>query len=296
MALPRAVELIEADLLEDDLLSLVRRCDAVVHIATAIPNDTSAPDAWDAQLSPAHYRHQAAPGCRACLSCSALSPAELVIAYCDGGDAWIDERSPLDDSRARAEVCGPVIEMETMIREVEPQVLAWSILRGGSFVGAGTAASSLVERLRVGEATVAGDGSNFISPVNVADMAAAVAAALTGAPGGSTFNIVDEPLRYGDYVDALADLVGAARPRRIPKLPLPPSWRCTNAAAQSCPRWRPARADLAVCLGLCRRWLSRRSRRIELFCCRPILTRSPPATRTTLGGGRCPACLVPRYK
>jgi nucleoside-diphosphate-sugar epimerase len=85
---------------------------------------------------------------------------------------------------------------------------------------------------------VRGDGSNYLSAVNVADMASAVVAALERARGGGTFNIVDEPLRYGAYVDALADLVGAARPPRV-ALPLPPSWRCTNRAARVVLGWTP---------------------------------------------------------
>ena len=70
-------------------------------------------------------------------------------------------------------------------------------------------------------------------------MASAIAAALERAPACSIFNIVDEPLRYGDYVDSLADLVGVARPRRAADLPLPPSWRCTNKAARTVLGWMP---------------------------------------------------------
>jgi nucleoside-diphosphate-sugar epimerase len=163
----------------------------------------------------------------------------IVTAYRDGGNVWLDERAPLDDSPERAAICGPVIEMETMIREIEPKHLGWTILRGGSFVGSGTDQKMLVERLRAGSVVVAGDGSNYLSLVNAADMASAVTASLELAPPGSTFNIVDDPLRYGDYVDALADLIGVARPRRMPKQPLPPSWRCTNEAAQRVLRWMP---------------------------------------------------------
>ena len=126
-----------------------------------------------------------------------------------------------------------------MIREVRPQVLAWTILRGGSFVGGGVGEKTLVDQLRAGDATVAGDGSNYVSLINVADMASAVAAALESAPAGSTFNIVDEPLQYGDYVDALSDLIGVTRPRRAAELRLPPSWRCTNRAALATLGWMP---------------------------------------------------------
>jgi nucleoside-diphosphate-sugar epimerase len=237
--LPVGVELLEADLLEDDLHELVRGCDAVVHIATAIASDPSASGAWDltARLRTVGTRRllDAALGCRV----SRYLQQSIVMAYRDGGDAWLDEQALLDDSPERAAICRPVIEMEAMIREVTPPRLAWTILRGGSFVGAGTAERVLIERLRVGDIVVAGDGSNYLSPVNVADMASAVTAALELAPAGSTFNVVDEPLRYCDYVDALADLIGVARPQRAPKLPLPPSWRCTNEAARTVLGWMP---------------------------------------------------------
>lgn len=237
--LPAGVELIDADLLEDDLFELVRGCDAVVHIATAIPTDPSAQRAWDltARLRTTGTRRllDAALACRV----PRYVQQSIVMAYRDGGDAWLDEQAPLDDSHGRAAICGPVIEMETMICKVEPQILAWTILRGGSFVGVGTGEGTLIEALRAGDVVVADGGSNYLSLVNVADMASAVALSLELAPAGSTFNIVDEPLRYGDYVDALADLIGVARPRRMAKLPLPPSWRCTNHAAETALGWMP---------------------------------------------------------
>jgi nucleoside-diphosphate-sugar epimerase len=237
--LPAAAEPIDADLLGDDLIEIVSGCDAVVHIATAIPADPSAPGAWDmtGRLRTAGTRRllDAALACRV----PRYVQQSIVVAYRDGGDAWLDEQAPLDYSSERAAICQPVIAMEAMIRDVDPRTLAWTILRGGSFVGAGTGEGKVIEKLRTGDVVVAGDGSNYVSMVNVADMACAVASSLKLAPPGSTFNIVDEPLRYGDYVDAIADLIGATRPERVPKLPLPPSWRCTNRAAQTVLGWMP---------------------------------------------------------
>jgi nucleoside-diphosphate-sugar epimerase len=237
--LPAEVEAIDANLLEDDLLEFVHGCDAVIHIATAIPSDPSAFGAWDAT---ARLRTE---GTRRLLKAALANRVRryvqqsIVMAYRDGGDAWLDETAALDDSPERAIICGPVIEMERMIREVRPQALAWTILRGGSFVGAGVDENALIEKLRTGDVIIAGDGSNYVSLVNVADMASAVAASLELAPAGSTFNIVDEPLRYGDYADALSDLIGVTRPRRAAELPLPPSWRCTNRAALTTLGWMP---------------------------------------------------------
>ena len=237
--LPSGVEMFVTDLLEDDLVERVRGCDAVVHIATAIPSDSSDRRGWDitARLRTIGTRRLL----DAALACgvSRYLQQSIVMAYRDGGDTWLDEHAPLDDSPERAAICQPVIEMEAMIRRIDPTQLAWTILRGGSFVGAGTAQTSLVEQLRRGDVVVAGDGSNYCSPVSVVDMASAMVAALEQAPTCSIFNIVDEPLRYGDYVDALADLVGGARPRRTANLPLPPSWRCTNKAARAVLGWMP---------------------------------------------------------
>lgn len=236
--LPAEVEAIDVNLLEDDLLEIVHGCDAVIHIATATPSEPLAFGAWDTT----GLRTE---GTRRLLSATLANRVRryvqqsTVMAYCDGGDAWLDEAAPLDDSPERADMCGPVIAMEEMIREVRPQVLAWTILRGGSFVGSCVGENTLIDQLRTGRATVAGDGSNYVSLINVADMASAVAAALESAPAGSTFNIVDEPLHYGDYVDALADLIGVTRPRRAAELQLPPSWRCTNRAALVTLGWMP---------------------------------------------------------
>jgi nucleoside-diphosphate-sugar epimerase len=237
--LPAAAALIDADLLEDDLIEHVRGCAAVVHIATAIPTDPSAPRAWDltARLRTAGTKRLL----DAALACHVPRYVQqsIVMAYRDGGDEWLDEHAPLDGSPGRATICRPVIEMEAMIRNVPPQMLGWTILRGGSFVGVGTEQSTLIDALRAGSVVVANGGSNYLSPVNVADMASAIALALELAPAGSTFNIVDDPLRYGDYVDALADLIGVARPHRVAELPPPPSWRCTNKAAQNTLGWMP---------------------------------------------------------
>jgi nucleoside-diphosphate-sugar epimerase len=237
--LPAAAELIDADLLEGDIVQYVRGCAAVVHIATAIPVDPNAKHGWDltARLRTAGTKRLL----EAALACHVPRYVQqsIVMAYRNGGDEWLDEHAALDGSSRRATICQPVIEMETMIRDVPPQTLAWTILRGGSFVGVGTEEDRLIDALRAEAVLVAGDGSNYHSPVHVADMAAAIALTLELAPAGSTFNIVDDPLRYGDYVDALADLIGVGRPRRVATLPLPPSWRCTNRAAQTTLGWLP---------------------------------------------------------
>ena len=98
---------------------------------------------------------------------------------------------------------GPVIQsaadMEELVRQA---ALAWCILRGAMFYGAGT---GLEERwrqaARTGELILPGDGSDRISLIHVVDMARAVVAAVESAPAGSIYNVVDdEPPAYAGVV------------------------------------------------------------------------------------------------
>lgn len=235
----------EGDLLAPDmparLPALLAGCDAVIHIATAIPRNLADPSAWETN------NRLRTEGTRRLLDASLAVGVRryvqqsIVMAYPDGGDRWLDEETPLDTSPERALVCAPVIAMENMVRAVPPKTLSWSILRGGIFVGPGTMQEGAVARLRAGTERVPCDGRNFISPIHVMDMARAVIAALERAPGGSIFNVVDEPIRQGDYLDQLAARVGAPPPPRAPAEPCPPSFRCTNHAARTVLGWTPTR-------------------------------------------------------
>jgi nucleoside-diphosphate-sugar epimerase len=239
------VELSQGDLLSEEtkerMPALMSGCQAALHIATAIPRDFGAAGAWDTNT---RLRIE---GTRSLLDASLAAGVEryiqqsITLVYQDGGDRWLDESTPFDTSPPRARTSGPVIEMESMVRAVPLDKLAWSILRGGSFVGPGTAQERTIRLLREGVERVPCDGRNYTSPVNVADMAAAIVAALQLAPGGSIFNIVDEPLRQGDYLDRLAALVGAPPAPRDAAAPCPPSLRCSNQAARGVLGWSPTR-------------------------------------------------------
>jgi nucleoside-diphosphate-sugar epimerase len=76
----------------------------------------------------------------------------------------------------------------------------------------------------------------------VDDVAEAYVAALDRAPAQSVFNICADPIRYGEYVDGIADLLGVPRPSRDPSLPVPPSHRASNVAARTSLGWDPSRS------------------------------------------------------
>jgi nucleoside-diphosphate-sugar epimerase len=239
--LPAGIELVEGDLLDagTDLTAFLRGCDATAHIATAIPRDMGAPGAWDLNT---RLRVEGTPR----LVDAALTAGveryiqqSIVMAYPDGGDDWITEDVPLNEEPERASRSEPVRIMEAAVRAVPTDRLRWCILRGGAFLGKGTAQDGEIERLRAGTLVVPCDGHNFFSPIHVDDMASATAAAFERAPTGSIYNIVDTPLRQGEYFDRLADAIGAPRPPRDLGQPCPPSYRCSNQAAKAALGWTP---------------------------------------------------------
>lgn len=239
---PQLAEIVECDLLaaaEAGLAAALAGCEAVVHIATAIPRDFGAAGAWEANT---RLRTDGVQRLLAAARAAGLRryvQQSITMAYPDRGDDWITEAQPLDEAPERALVCGPVIAMERLVRDTPPAALAWCLLRGGAFVGPDTFQAATLERLRAGLESVPGDGGNFVSLIHVADMAAAVVAALERAPAGSTFNITAEPLRSGDYLDRLAASLGLPAPRRDPAAPRPPSWRCSSQAARTRLGWAP---------------------------------------------------------
>ena len=242
------VELHHGDLLalnmEATLAPMMQGCDAVIHIATSIPRDPSAPDAWTTNT---HLRIRGTGRLqRAALEAGVTTfiQQSIVMAYRDGGDDWLDEHTHLDQSPERRDIVHPVAIMESMMRLFgrQPKPMRWVILKGGLFVGPGTSQSQLVERIRTSELTIPGDGSHFVSLVHVEDVADAYVAALDHAPAASIFNINAEPLRYGDYVDGIADRISSPHPKRDPSQPRPPSHRASNQAAREILGWQPTRS------------------------------------------------------
>lgn len=236
----------ECDLLADGIGSrlpgLLAGCDAVIHAATAIPpqEQFGDPAAWVANN---RIRTTGiTPVLEAVLEVGAecYLQQSICFSYATSGDEWITEEMPLDESRPT------LVEMERQVREALGNRVRWSILRGGVFVGRDTFQDDAIAKLRAGTQTVPCDGSAYQSLIHVEDIAAAFVAALEHAPAGSVFNICDEPLRQGEYLDRLADAVGAARPARDPDAPCPPSQRCSNAAARENLGWQPTHGVIPV--------------------------------------------------
>jgi 2-alkyl-3-oxoalkanoate reductase len=97
--------------------------------------------------------------------------------------------------------------------------VAGLVLRYGAFYGRGTGLfdGPLIDRLRRRAVPLIDDGNGWWSFLHIYDAAAATAIAVgRGAPG--IYNIVDdEPAPVREWLPALAAMLGARPPRRIPK-------------------------------------------------------------------------------
>jgi nucleoside-diphosphate-sugar epimerase len=112
--------------------------------------------------------------------------------------------------------------MADAIHELERRTLdaGGIVLRYGFFYGPGTAYDrggqqlELIERRQM---PIIGDGAGHFPFIHVDDAASATAAAIErGTPG--VYNIVDdEPAAARDWIPDLAEVIGAPKPRRIPK-------------------------------------------------------------------------------
>ena len=140
--------------------------------------------------------------------------------YARTGGPVKTEQDPLDPS--------PVRQMTAMIAAVEyleKAVLgaAWTdgvVLRYGAFYGPGTSmapGSEQFELIRKRKFPVVGDGGGVWSFVHIADAAEATVAAVEKGSRG-VYNITDdEPAPVAVWLPALAEMLGAKKPMRVPR-------------------------------------------------------------------------------
>lgn len=237
------VELYEGDLLREAparLASMLNGCDAAAHLATALR--PGSPGLGQTNTSAALRTD----GTRAVLDAVMVTGVpryvqqSIALAYVDRGDDWVDESTPF--YRAPDNPVPPPHEtMEAMVRGLDSSRTAWMILRGGAFVGPDTFQDRTIAGLRADTERVPGDGQNWVSFVHADDYADAVVSALRSPLRQGVFNITDEPIRNGDYLDGLAERLGLPAPPRDTNVSRPRSYRCTSAAARQALGWTPLR-------------------------------------------------------
>ena len=195
------------------------RPEAVVHMLTALPPRFSA----RTDLEPTNRIR--IEGTRNLVAAARAAGARRMIAesvsffYAHEGDWVKDEEAPLDlDAPGRV---GPAVAAVT---DLERQVLKADglegiVLRFGWFYGPGTyigPGGSQAEEVRKRRYPIVGEGDATFSFVHVDDAAGAVVAALDHG-GRGIYNVTDdEPAAMREWLPALAELLGAKPPRRLP--------------------------------------------------------------------------------
>ena len=239
-AVPAQLDLFDATA----LAAAVVGCDAVVNLLTHIPpvKDMGRREAWaendrlrsegSARLAEAALR----TGARRFVQES------IAYTYPDRGDAWIDEKTPLETEGVTDSVA--VAERNARRFTAAAPGNTAVVLRFGWFYGPGSDQSAgLVAAARTDDGPTFGPREHWIGSLHFTDAAAAVVAAL-GAPGGA-YNVVDEPVRWGDFAAALAAAAGGApwlgRARFVDMgLTMTRSQRVSNRRFREATKWAPS--------------------------------------------------------
>jgi len=133
--------------------------------------------------------------------------------YGDHGGAGVAEtaRQRTASPRARRRVAA-----EALLRDWGQRLgVATSVLRAPGIYAADRLP---VARIRAGTPAIEAAGDSYSNHIHADDLARACVLALFRACGGRAFNVCDDqPLRMGDYFDAVADRFGLPRPPRLPR-------------------------------------------------------------------------------
>jgi nucleoside-diphosphate-sugar epimerase len=191
----------------------VAGCDAVLHLATAIPpaGKGKRVDEWaqndrlrregTANLLAAAAAHR----------CQVYVQESVAFVYGDCKGAWVDEDTPI--AARQAAIIQSSVDME---KQILASTIPARILRFGSFYAAESDQTQMfVDTVRTRR--FRSFGAIYWSPIHVDDAASAVVAATTPVKGAEIYNIVDdEPVLVTDLVAHLASVLGVRPPGKVP--------------------------------------------------------------------------------
>lgn len=194
------------------------RPDAIVHLATAIPDSIDPKRVGEQFAQTNRLRTEGTANLIAAAGANGvrrLVVEGLAYAY-DQGDAIRTEDAPLwaDPPEVYAPVMAALRELESRTRDA-----GGTVLRFGHLYGPETAYApdgSLTEMVQARKLPLVGKGWSWYSFVHVDDAASAILATIDQ-PVTGTFNVVDdEPILIRDWLPWFADLLGARPPQRFP--------------------------------------------------------------------------------
>lgn len=216
-------------------------CEVCINLATSLPGPSGRGD-YDVND---RVRREGVPLLlEACCEAGVSRLLQQSIAMVGAaGDTITDEaaahRPEGDDISARA--INATLDMEDAVRA---SGLDWVILRGGLFYGPGTGFDDdWFARAAAGKLRLPGDGSDFVSLVHIADMAAATLAALRVWPSRQVLIVADDgPARWRDVFGYIAEVTEAEPPQAGGRAGFP-SFRVSNRRAREMLNWAPVYPD-----------------------------------------------------
>lgn len=229
------VRAVRGDILDPATLAApLAGCDAVLHLATAIP-----PPGGDWTMNDRVRREGTRNLLAAAVAARVPRYVQQSIAMLHAGprEVLATEDSPLAPGPNQVSA----LDMEALVREAP---LDWVILRGGLFYGPGTGRwEAWNAAARAHHLVTPGDGDDYVSLVHVEDMAAAVVLAAESRLARAVLNVVDDaPVTYRALFAHVARLHGAPPPAAGGPLALA-SFRVGNARAREHLGWSPRYPD-----------------------------------------------------
>jgi nucleoside-diphosphate-sugar epimerase len=244
------------------LAHLVEGSEAVLHLATKIPNKIR-PSLRDFSENDRLRTEGTAKLLEAARKAGARLYLQQSIAFLA---ATPDARVLRDDAPCTLPMppgspAFAASKMEELVRRAnEDHGLATIILRGGAFYHAESFQTrQLVAAIRKRRLPIFGSGNNIISVIHVDDMGSAVVAALERPAPGATFFVVDDhPLAFKDYVNTIATQIGAKPARHWPEFLARPllgpvmgflpktSFNCPNTKFKQATGWQPEYPNLSA--------------------------------------------------
>jgi nucleoside-diphosphate-sugar epimerase len=234
-----------ADIFDRDGLSAaLAGADICVNLATSLPGPSGRGDFAEND----RVRVEGVPVLiEACVRAGVSRLLQQSISWVGAaGDALADETSvyqPADDGiGARA-----IRAAQAMEETVRASGLDWVILRGGLFYGPGTGFDDdWYQRAAAGKLRLPSDGSDFVSLVHIADVAAAAVRAVETWPSRETLIVCDDhPAPWRDVFGFIAAAAGAPEPEAGGAARFP-SFRMSNARARKLLAWQPFYADFRM--------------------------------------------------
>lgn len=207
---------------QEEVCDLSSDCNAVLHLATAIPTKSRTTLAdWTTND---RIRRE---GTRVMVEAALRNKCELYVQqsvtyiYGNQNGDWVDENTPIPSRQAS--IVQSAVDMEQIVQEaMTTRDLPAVILRFGAFYSYDSAQTQTMFKMtRKGFFPVIGNGATNWNNINVDDAANAVLKTIENyknAPSQtSILNVCDdEPVTYRELLNYVAEALGARKPIRIP--------------------------------------------------------------------------------